>query len=598
MWQITIELASISQIIWEFWKAYLPAWVFPTRLNDLVDSYYAFFISGSLSSVGVMLQAHFDHTGDLTAIEEAVIAHRRAVQLTPDSHAGHPAQLSRLGNSLQARFDSTGDLADIAEAISTHRLAVQLTPKDGEYLPAWLNNVGNSLQSRFRRTGDLVDIGESISASQRAVRLAPQGSTHLGVWLNNLGNSLQSRFEHTGDLADIDAAITEGQRAIQLTREDHEHLPVFLGNLGNSLQFRFNRTGNPADLTEAILAKQRAIQLTPAGHARLPALHFSLGESLYLRSLENSSSEDLDASLSHFQSAATSHFGAPQDRLNASKQWARILYLHNPLSPDVLTAFDTAIHLLVQVAGLRQTVKGRYTPLQDAAEIAQEGGTTAFLLQRPDKAVEWLEQGRCVAWSQLNNLRTPLDELQACNSQLSQRLTDVLKRLERAASTRDMLNLSMNMAAHLWIRDDLTLASRWDNVLLTVRGIPGFKHFLRPSTCPTLMRRLPQLGAVIITNVSIDRCDAIALLSGQVEPVHIPLTNFSLEKANKYRDNLSIRFQAMGNQMHQEKNDMEDRRGLDNLAVNDILLALWNEVVKPILDTLAYPVSPAYIALS
>ncbi|KAH6915569.1 CHAT domain-containing protein [Coprinopsis sp. MPI-PUGE-AT-0042] len=537
-------------------------------------------LPGFLNNLGCSLQCRFKCTGNLSDIAEAISAKHRAVQLTPEGHANLPARLNNLGNSFQSRFECTGDLSDIAEAISAQCRAVQLTPEGHADLPGCLNNLGTSFKCRFERTGDLSDIAEAISAQHRAVQLTPEGHASLPGFLNNLGNSFQRRFERTRDLSDIAEAISAKHRAVRLTPEGHASLPGFLNNLGCSLQCCFECTGDLSDIAEAISAQRRAVQLTPEGHADLPARLSNLGNSFLCRFKCTHSGKDLVASISSYKSAATSSFGPPQIRLKAARIWAQLLNQHHPESIDTLHAFDTALTLIALIAGLEESVRGRYAQLQDICGIALEAASAAFSLGRADKALEWLEQGRCVVWSQLSNLRTPIDDLRLHNSQLAQSVADVSKQLETAGSSRGQSHINLPMSDKISLEDEarahLKLARQWDDLLKTVRSIPGFESFLLPLPCSSLLQHLPPSGPVVIINVDKQRCDAIALLAGLEEPLHIPLPNFSLEKANRYQDE-----EASGRGVRCPKD-----KTMQSQVVREILRDLWHEVLSPILNAL------------
>ncbi|KAH6888911.1 TPR-like protein [Coprinopsis sp. MPI-PUGE-AT-0042] len=559
-------------------------------------------LPGCLNNLGNSFQCRFEHTGDLSDIAEAISAKHRAVQLTPEGHAALPACLNNIGNSFQSRFEHTGDLSDIAEAISAQHRAVQLTPEGHADLPGRLNNLGNSFQRRFEHTGDLSDIAEAISAQHRAVQLTPEGHAALPACLNNLGNSFQRRFEHTGDLSDIAEAISAQHRAVQLTPEDHADLPGHLNNLGSSFQCRFEHTGDLSDIAEAISAQHRAVQLTPEGHAALPGWLNNLGASFLHRFERTHSQEDLAASISNYKSAATSTFGPPRHRLVAARTWANLLNQHYPQSLDTLHAFDTALSLIALIAGLEESVRGRYSQLHDICGIVLKAASAACSLGQVDKALEWLEQGRCVVWSQLSNLRTPLDDLHLHNSQLAQSVANISKQLENAGSSRGQSHFDLSTSEKMLLEDEarahLKLARRWDELLKTIRSIPGFESFLQPLPCSSLLQHLPVSGPVVVINVDEQRCDAIALLAGLDEPLHIPLPDFSLEKANKYRGDLKANLESQQLRMQEVQEAMdEDVRGRtirpgkrkqmqSEVVVHKILRDLWNEVVSPILNTL------------
>ncbi|KAH6904715.1 CHAT domain-containing protein [Coprinopsis sp. MPI-PUGE-AT-0042] len=507
----------------------------------------------ALNNSGVDLMRQFERTGDLATVTEAITVLYRAVQLTPKGHADLPGRLSNLGNSFLCRFENTGDLSDIAEAISAQHRAVQLTHKGHADLPGCLNNLGSSFLCRFKHTGDLSDIAEAISAQHRAVELTPKGHADLPGCLNNLGSLFLCRFKHTGDLSDIAEAISAQHRALELTPKGHADLPGRLNNLGNSFLCRFECTH---------------------------------------------SEEDLAASISNYKSAATSTFGPPRHRLEAARTWANLLDQHHPQSLDILHAFDTALSLIALIAGLEESVQGRYSQLHDIHGIALKAASAACSLGRVDKALEWLEQGRCVVWSQLSNLRTPIDDLRRHNWELAQSVADVSKQLETAGSSRGQSHIGLSTSEKISLEDEarahLKLARRWDDLLKTVRSIPGFESFLQPLSCSSLLQHLPKSGPVVVINVDEKRCDAIALLAGLDEPLHIPLPDFSLKKANKYRHHLKanlkekqIRMQEVQETTVQEVS-VRGARPYQQVLVSQVLCDLWKEVAGPILHTLGF----------
>ncbi|KAH6866122.1 CHAT domain-containing protein [Coprinopsis sp. MPI-PUGE-AT-0042] len=560
-----------------------------------------------LHNLGTSLQHRFMHTGDLSDNAEAISAQQRSVKLIPKGHPDLPGFLHNLGSLFHHRFEHTGYLSDITEAISAQQMSVQLTPEGYAQLPSRLNNLGCSFHSCFEHTGDPSYIAKAISAKHRAIQLTPEGHADLPAYLNNLGDSFRGRFEHTGDPSDMTEAVSTSRRAVQLTPEGHANLPVLLNNLGNAFQCCFEHTGNLSDINEAISVQCRVVQLTPEGHADLPGFLNNLGRSFRQRFEHTQSEEDLVASISNYKSAATTSPGRPWHRLHAARIWAKLLNQHHPQSPDILHAFDTALALIALIAGLEESVQSRYSQLQDICGIALEAASAACSLGRADKALEWLEQGRCVVWSQLSNLRTPLDNLRLHNSQLAQSIAEVAKQLENAGSspTRGQLHINLSTSEKMSLEDEarahLNLARRWDDLLKEVRSIPGFESFLQPLPCSFLLQHLPASGPVVVINVDKQRCDAIALLAGLGEPLPIPLPDFSLEKANNYRGILKASLEDQHLRMREVQETMDEEvlgRGAkpckqesSQVVVRQVLRDLWNEVVNPILKALGFSVS-------
>ncbi|KAF6747008.1 TPR-like protein [Ephemerocybe angulata] len=555
-----------------------------------------------LSNLGGSITRRFERTGEISDITEAISVRQRAVELTPQGHASLISYLNSLGGSLMRRFEWTGELSDMEEVVLVRKRAVELTPDGHADLHAYLNNLGNALTCRFERLGELSDIAETISVQHRAVELTPHGHADLPGQLSNLGASYTRRFDRTNHLSDIADAISVQQKAVKLTSEGDPDLPGRLNNLGNAL----TRKGALSDLTEAISVQQRAIELTPHGHAVLPHYHNNLGFSFYNRFTATGDDVDLENAIYHYKSAAISVVGPARARLDAARSWAGKLLRHRPQSPDIIPSFDTALGLVALIAGLDQTVRGRYTQLENVSGLALEAASAACALNRPDKALEWLEQGRCLVWNQLHKLRTPLDDLRTHDSELAESIASISKQLENAASSRSQFDSSLSSAEKISIEDEarahLNLSNRWNDLLKTARAIPGFETFLMPSPCAVIMQNLPEAGPVVIINIDKHRCDALALIAGHDRPLHIPLPNFSFKKATKYRADLDSQLRS---------HHLRDRQAEDNLImpgalpargirpaptgagvgtspVHRVLRGLWADVVKPILDALGF----------
>ena len=257
------------------------------------------------------------------------------------------------------------------------------------------------------------------------------------------------------------------------------------------------------------------------------------------------------------------------------------------------------------MAGLDDTVQRRYARIPDVSGIAPDAAAIACSLDRVGRAVEWLEQGRCLVWGQFSHLRTPLDQLRAHDPALARRIADVSTRLQTAGSSQGQAQtnsaLPERISAEENRRTHVNLAKEWDDLLQTVRVIPGFRDFLRPSSCSSLLQDLPTEGSVVVINVDGIRCDAIALMVGLNDPLHIPLPSFSLEKATDYRRILSSQLEAQGLRAReagvdgggralrpQRRTQTHDR----DLGLRDVLRGLWNDVVKPVLNMLALSVGP------
>jgi len=560
-------------------------------------------MSGLLTNVGSSFLQRFECTGDLTDIANAISAHQRAVQLTPDGHAEMPNRLSNLGGSFLRRFERTDDLTDITNAISVRQRAVQLTTDDHPNMPTLLNGLGISFSRRFQRTGDLTDIANAISSHQRAVQLTPSSHANMPSWLNNLGNSFSHHFERTGDLTDIASAISAHQRAVRLTPDGHVNMPIRLTNLGNSLSDRFGRTGDLTDIANAISVHQKALQLTPDGHANMPTSLNNLGLSFSRRFERTNDFSDLVAAISNYRQSATHRSGPPSVRLDAARCWAQL-----SVSTDSLEAYDVVVNLLSQIAGMDRTIQQRHSSLVDISRLTATASSAAFAQGEIEKALEWLEQGRCLVWNQLNQLRTPVDDLRIHNHHLADRFLHVSRALELSGSRQESVSLTLNgtMSQKVALEDEarthIMLSQDWEQLLEEIRDILAFHNFLRPHTASNIMKLLPRDGPVILINVHEDRCDALALIPDCDQPLHILLDNFTHQYASVLRDQLRSYLLSHGRRMRAADLDLNratrpapEPNAKSGSATQKVLQELWRMVVKPILDALAYQVSPKSI---
>ncbi|KAF8815990.1 hypothetical protein BYT27DRAFT_7128364 [Phlegmacium glaucopus] len=452
-----------------------------------------------LSRLGIAYRVRFKATGDLMDIEKAISNQQRGVHLTGDNHPDLAARLGALGNSFKARFDRKADLADINSAIVNTEKAISMSTEHHDDMSIWLNNLGSFYHLRFKGTGGgmIKDSDDGIKYQKRAIEIAPKKHPRMASWLNNLGGSYQIRFGKTKEVADIESAIKFQAQAVEMVRDGYMLKPLLLRNLGNSHHARFKVTHDLLDINSAIERHQQAIGLTPKGHADLPSRLGSLGNSLHSRFKQSGDKADVLNAITSFRDAATCHTGSPYIRLITAREWGLLCRLHDP--PQSLEAFRKVIELLSQVAGLEQTVQKRHGSLTDISDLTMTAAATAMDLGELGTAVEWLEQGRCLVWSQINQLRTPANSLQEQDSELAQRFLRVSRALDYSGSrqeaeyfdsggTGDMSHL---VATQDEILTHIQLAQEYHTLLTKIRSKPGFEDFLQPPKISDILPKLP-----------------------------------------------------------------------------------------------------------
>jgi len=243
-----------------------------------------------LSTLGDALRMRCEHTGDLSALDEAIAAHREGVALIPAGSSDPRARsvramlLSGLGNDLDQRYERSGDTGVLDEAITTHREAVAFLPPGGPDRTMELDNLGISLQRRYGHAGDASDLEEAIRLALEAVQETPTDAPPRAGRLSNLSAALHEQFERTGDPADLEQAINHLRGAIRACGAGHPDRGLYLSNLGVVLLTLFSHTGDTSALREAITVHREALAATASAHADRPRRLSSLGDALQLRS--------------------------------------------------------------------------------------------------------------------------------------------------------------------------------------------------------------------------------------------------------------------------------------------------------------------------
>jgi tetratricopeptide (TPR) repeat protein len=536
-----------------------------------------------LSNLGNCLDARFKRLGNLADIDDAITSNQTAVDLTPHGHPSKPINLNNLGISLETRFQRLGNPKDLDDAILSKQAAVDLTLDGLPEKPKYLNNLGISLETRFQRVGNIADLDNAIISKQASVDLTSDGHPDKPGRLSNLGNSLETRFRRVGDLVDLDRAIKSMELAISLIPDGHPSKHDYVNNLGVCLQARFGRLENLADLDRAIASYKLATDLTPEDHLEKLNRLGNLAGAFWTRYLRLKHPQDCEATFSHFSAAANSPIGSPILRFRAAKAWYTIASFTKHSS--LLVAYECAINIIPLVAWLGLPIAGRHQHLVEIGGTTRDAAAAAISSGQYDKALEWLEQGRSIVWTQILQLRTPVDELREVRPDLAERLVQVSRLLEQGMG-KDGLPGGRTHSAHEGGRQYRALTAEWESLIEQVRSLPNFVDFLRPLSSIQL-KKAAQGGSVVVLNIAEQRCDALALIPGRDHVMHIPLPSLTSQKVTELGNRLKDLLYS-GGARAVERAAKKVENETDDEECKWILAELWNCLVKPVLNSLEF----------
>ncbi|KAG8725625.1 hypothetical protein FRC09_000012 [Ceratobasidium sp. 395] len=550
---------------------------------------------GRLNNLAASFIRRFECLGELADVDKAINYLFQAISLKPDEgpNLEKPQWLNNLGASYLRRFERLGELEDIDKAIEHHARSVALTPNGYPDRPARLSNLSVSLQARFLRTGELEDLDSAIECSTQVVLQTPDGHADRSLRLNTLALAHQKRYDHLGGLEDVDRSIEYLFQAVSLTDDTHAAKPRWLHNLGVSHHCRYKVLGELADIDKAIACNTQSVSLTPAGSHDTPRLHSNLGLTLRERYERSSDPADLALAVYHFKTAAESEMGYPFERFLAASHWGFLSFFHRISSP--LDAYRQVMALIPQVVWLGSSLERRYDHVVSLGSAATEAAVVAIESGAYDLALEWLEQGRSIIWSQLFQLRAPLGRLATSHPLLAEELAKVACELDLAASSGAVVAVeSANQGrGEQESQRHRRLAERWEELLKQVRSLPGFETFLQPRKARELVAAA-QSGPVVMVNVHPSRSDALIIQPGTENVAHIPLTNFSYQKAVEARNHLAHSLEKHGLSKRGVKVAL---RGKSQDTFGDMLSTLWECVVKPVIDFLGFIRAPESTSL-
>ncbi|KAG0702008.1 TPR-like protein [Suillus ampliporus] len=521
--------------------------------------------SSSLHNLSICLRVRFHQRGILSDLDKAIESHRAALALFPPGHSNRPLSIQNLASSLRIRFEQQGIQSDLDEAIELHRVAVTLFPPDHFHRPSCLNGLARSLRDRFQQLGVLPDLDEAIELHRAALALCTLGHCDRYSSLSGLAVSLRNRFEQRGIQSDLDEAIEFHRAALELCPSGHSDRPSCLNNLAMSLRDRFKQRSVLSDLNEAIELHRASLELYPPDHSHRSLSLDNLVISLQIRFQQQGLSSDSDEIFEVYLHLSRISHPASRGDLRAAKSWAA--YAEELKHDSVMIAYQTALKFLDQHVAILSSSSRHFDAVRGAtSSLAMDAFSCSVRRGALKTAVELVEQGRAVFWTQLARFRTPLDDLMASGG-TEKALAEEFKQLSfRLRNTLDASPEDQSPQIR-----QLTL--QWDDVISRLRELPDFSRFLLPPLFPDLQKAAED-GPVIIVNASRYSCDALIILSNQ-DPVHIPLDIARAEVSE-----LASEFQSLTAPVGSSDQQVESNKMVG------VLRKLWDGVVGPIVQAL------------
>ncbi|MFI8965995.1 CHAT domain-containing protein [Streptomyces sp. NPDC053493] len=424
-----------------------------------------------------------------------------------------------LGDALWERHLDTLSSAALDEVILIRRevVAAPRWTKGVDDRP-YLLQLSEALGARFDASGDERDLREAVAWAERAVRSRPLGKGPSVEALRVLGaQHVRAAREGIDAPAAWQAAVTALREGVALEERTGGRNCRF--QLAVALLETPREGPRAAALAEAEeLARDLADRAKPG--SRSAGEYHSLLAMVLLEQIDEDPEPVpalWEACAGASRSAAENAALPAQMRLYAARMWGLLAaatavdIAAGRVTPDV--AGDTAerlwasgaeglglaVELMPLVAWRGVAHHDQRTFLADLHELAVDAAAAAVGAGRPERAVELLERGRTVMWSQLLDLRTTeLSRLRAEDPETFARLDAIREELDSAlpAGEEESPEAAERRTA---------LAREWET---RVRRA----GLLRPADYATL-RAAAADGPVVVVNISELGCHALIVRS-------------------------------------------------------------------------------------
>ena len=520
-----------------------------------------------LNRLGNAQSLRFGQNGEIDDLHRAIENLTAAFELHPVGHQRRSATMEALANCLQVRFEQQGELEDLRRALSCYDHALELCREDHPRRPFILNKIAATLEIYFMQYNSLPELNRCISCYREALELYPATHIDRPIALNGLACALLSRFELLGNEFDLDQAMLHCTVALSARPLGHPARPTSLLTMARILRSRFLPWDDPRKLDAVFEHLRSAKDACQPGDSSLLDIHAELSTALFLRYLVSQHSMDLKEAFGHHELSIAFGPGGIWPAFRASLSWVQNAETFGHAS--AVDAYRMALRLLDRCVTATRDPEFRQQLTKRHAELALDAFSAAIRHKQPDLAVEMLEKGRLLLWSQLGLHRSMLDDLRSYGEQ-GARLADEFEQLSHQLERGSRWKGGRESPQH-----HRELQKQRDVVIAQIRRLDGFNHFLAYPSYANVQKVAAE-GPVVVVNSSEYLCNA-AIIFTTGQPVVVPLPQITLAEVS--------RLAALFEDIIRCAGDPDPVRSREKQLI-DVLTKLWELVVSPVVDRL------------
>ncbi|KAN0142079.1 CHAT domain containing protein [Lactarius tabidus] len=416
---------------------------------------------------------------------------------------------------------------------------------EGPLYRTWSRVLENAAEKRFKNFGPVGSLEASSNHSLPSLPLAVLADDSKLTQETHTLDGLLDGIRNN-DMTDIDEAIGKGRNILALSDPSDLDAPLVFGEI---LFEAFERTNRIEYLNELINTDHQLLTCPLPKFQRFPVIARLIG-SLLTRSTTSPGkcTQDMHEVVELYpQLLDDGSTLSLRDRFQSACYWA--LFARDNQHPSVSTAYETALSLMQDTLLFAPTLQLQHDILalgDGYHDMPLSYASYQVDLGQLEQAIETLEKGRALLWSEMRHLRISIDQLLRADSDLGDRFAAVNRDLEELTKS---IPPSHKISMDDVIADDLRAGDKFGQLLRKQRGLlkeregiisqikalPGFKRFLASPSFDSL-RSAASSGPVIIINHS-KRSDILILVHNS-SPSLIPTPADFYRRANTLKDKL------------------------------------------------------------
>lgn len=555
----------------------------------------------ALTDLAMCLKARHDQLGNVDdlnaaeqALDEAVTASR------PHTVSYALSALGAVNLDLYKEFDS---IEFLQKAESSFRGALDAIPHGVGLKSSYLIDRGLCLLLLSGTRGHTSELTEAARCFKEAFDIADRGGAVYRIAAHNLGILNSLMFADSRNPTHLDEAITWEKLALDSLPTDHPQWGSYASALSFIQLRKYQLTGSMEDLDEAhaLMTSATSTAICPEDHTERSGRYIRLGHILQEKS-QHDHSCSAESIREAYLEAMRSEACSAEDRIGAACALADYSDAHGDLE-SALAGLQFAVRLFPRLAWKGLPRRVQQDRLRMVKGLTCDAASAAARMGKGEVAVEILENGRSILWSERIEINSPVDRVRTVNPALADEMESIRRALDLClqADGSSINSLGGNLAKDS--RDWFSRAARrrrlagaWDCLVRKAREELEDDSFLNQVSFSDL-RAACLDGPIVIVNTGRYGSHALVIDAGEASPRPlesdrvIPVLIIPLEELNMSDVEVNAAaFRALTDRFsflawnHSADSDLEQflemERGRHRFF--DLLEWLWNTIAEPV----------------